>query len=81
MFDAAVVRAEELLGYRLIYDCVDPQTGEITSIVIVTDNGPAMKSDAVARWFKARSHFTIKYNQTRPYDRHLKTPNTKTTKT
>ena len=25
-------------------------------LVVVTDNGPAMKSVAVARWFAARSH-------------------------
>ena len=37
-------------------DCTDPATGEIHPLVIVTDNGPAMKSVAVARWFAARSH-------------------------
>jgi len=58
VFDTAVARAEELLGYPLIEDCVDPETGEIIPIVIVTDNGPAMKSLPVANWFRARSHFT-----------------------
>ena len=57
-FDAAEARASELLGYPLPADCVDPDTGEISPVVIVTDNGPAMKSAAVARWFADRPHFT-----------------------
>ena len=56
-FDAAEARAGELLGHALIEDCADPDTGEITPVVIVTDNGPAMKSAAAARWFAARPHF------------------------
>ena len=32
-------------------------TGQVIPVVVVTDNGPAMKSAAVARWFKARPHF------------------------
>ena len=53
---AAVDAAEALLGCRLIEDCTDPATGEIVALVVVTDNGPAMKSVAVARWFAARAH-------------------------
>ncbi|MEM9518054.1 MAG: integrase core domain-containing protein [Actinomycetota bacterium] len=30
------------------------ETGEVSPLVIVTDNGPAMKSVAVAKWFAAR---------------------------
>ncbi len=56
-FDTAEAAAEELLGRPLIEDCVDVETGEIIAVVIVTDNGPAMKSAAVARWFTARAHF------------------------
>ena len=52
----AIETAETLLGCRLMVDCVDPATGETTLLVVVTDNGPAMKSVAVARWFAARSH-------------------------
>ena len=52
----AIETAETLLGCRLVEDCVDPATGEIVPLVVVTDNGPAMKSVAVARWFAARSH-------------------------
>ena len=39
-------------------DCVDAATGEIIPLVVVTDNGPAMKSVAVAHWFAARPHLT-----------------------
>jgi transposase InsO family protein len=56
-FDAAEADASALLGFPLAWDCVDPATGEIVPVVIVTDNGPAMKSAAVTRWFAARPHF------------------------
>ena len=52
----AIDAAEALLGRRLVEDCTDPTSGEITPLVIVSDNGPAMKSLAVARWFAARPH-------------------------
>lgn len=52
----AVAAAEALRGRPLIEDCVDADTGEIVPLVVVTDNGPAMKSVAVARWFAARSY-------------------------
>ena len=54
----AVEAAEALLGQPLVEDCIDETTGEITPLVIVSDNGPAMKSAAVARWFAARSYLT-----------------------
>ena len=53
---SAIETAEALLGRPLIADCVDPATGEFVALAVVTDNGPAMKSAAVARWFAARSH-------------------------
>ena len=53
---SAIETAEALLGRPLIEDCVDPATGKTVPLVVVTDNGPAMKSVAVARWFAARSH-------------------------
>ncbi len=55
---AAIETAETLLGCRLVEDCVDPATGKIVPLAVVTDNGPAMKSVVVARWFAARSHLT-----------------------
>lgn len=57
-FDLAVAAAEELLGGPLLDDLVDPVTGEIIPLKIVTDNGPAMKSNAVARWFADRPWVT-----------------------
>ena len=54
--DEAIARAEELIGRTLAGDCVDPITGEIEPVVIVTDNGSAMRSTAVARWFHQRPH-------------------------
>ena len=56
--EAAIDVAEELLGRTLMVDCADPATGEITPLAVVTDNGPAMKSTALARWFAARTHLT-----------------------
>ena len=54
----AIGAAEALLGRPLVVDCIDEATGEIVPLVVVTDNGPAMKSVAVARWFAARGHLT-----------------------
>lgn len=54
VFETAIATAETLLGRPLLEDCVDDDTGELAPVVIVTDNGPAMKSIAVARWFKSR---------------------------
>ncbi len=56
VFEAAITSAEEKLGYPLILDCVN-NNDVIEPIVIVTDNGGAMRSAGVARWFKARPHF------------------------
>ena len=56
--EAALDAAEALLGRTLVEDCADPATGETTPLVVVTDNGPAMKSTALARWFAARAHLT-----------------------
>ena len=56
--DAVEAEAQALLGRQLIEDCVDARTGELHPIAVVTDNGPAMKSIAVARWFAHCAHFT-----------------------
>jgi transposase InsO family protein len=52
----AAEAAEILLGCPLILDCVDDQD-RLWPVVVVTDNGPAMKSAAVAAWFAQRPHF------------------------
>ena len=55
---AAIDAAEALLDRPLVEECADPRTGEIVPLVVVTDNGPAMKSVATARWFAARPHLS-----------------------
>ena len=32
------------MGKTLLEDCTDPETGEITPVTVVTDNGPCYKS-------------------------------------
>jgi transposase InsO family protein len=59
---AAIAEAEELIAMSLAEDCVDPETGEICPLTIVTDNGPAYKSDDFARFIGAR-----------PWLRHVRT--------
>ncbi len=51
-------RATDLLGHPLLQDCVDPATGELTPVVVVTDNGPASKSVGFARHMASRPEFT-----------------------
>lgn len=43
--ESAIGEAEQLLGGALSADCTDPSSGEVHPLVIVTDNGPAFKSD------------------------------------
>jgi transposase InsO family protein len=50
----AIAAAEQLLGGLLLEDLTDPQTGEITPIFLVTDNGPCFKSHGFARYIDAR---------------------------
>jgi putative transposase len=47
---AAIREAERLLGHSLLEDCIDPRSGEITPLTIVTDNGPAYKSSDFLRF-------------------------------
>jgi transposase InsO family protein len=58
----ALTAAATLLGRPLIEDLTDPQTGEITPIFLVSDNGPCFKSAGFAR-----------YIDTRPELRHVRT--------
>lgn len=62
--EAAIAEAERLMGHTLAEDCVDPETGEIFAVVIVSDNGPAYKSDAFARYIAAHpwlAHVRTRY--------------------
>ena len=56
--EAARAQAETWLVRPLLSECVDAQTGELLPIAIVTDNGPAYKSAAFARYIAARPEFT-----------------------
>lgn len=56
--EAAIAEAERLLGHTLQEDCVDPETGEIFPLVIVSDNGPGYKSDLFARFIMAHPWLT-----------------------
>jgi putative transposase len=52
--EAAIAEAERLLGQPLLEDCVDPDTGELTPVTIVTDNGPAYKSSDFTHFIAGR---------------------------
>lgn len=55
---AAIAEAERLLARPLIDDLTDPETGEITTIFLVTDNGPCFKSATFARFLGSRPELT-----------------------
>jgi transposase InsO family protein len=55
---AAIASAEEILGHPLLEDVTDPATGEIHPVVVVTDNGPAFRSGAFARFIASRPELT-----------------------
>jgi transposase InsO family protein len=61
----AIEEAETLLGGPLIDDCLDPLTGEIHPLVIVTDNGPAYKSTDFLRFIRSRPE--LSHVRTRHY--------------
>lgn len=56
--EAARLEAETVLGVPLIVDVTESETGEIHPVVVVTDNGPAFKSAAFARYIASRPEFT-----------------------
>jgi hypothetical protein len=51
---AAIDQAEALLGHSLLEEVVDQATGELTPVVLVTDNGPAYRSVGFARFIASR---------------------------
>ena len=55
---AAIEQAERLLGHQLLEDLVDLETGELTPIYLVTDNGPCFKAAAFARFIASRPELT-----------------------
>ena len=60
---AAIEAAEALLGGSLLADCLDPVTGEIHPVTIVSDNGPAYKSTDFLRFIA--SHSELEHVRTR----------------
>jgi transposase InsO family protein len=52
--ETAIDEAEHLLGHPLLEDCVDPRTGALEPVTIVTDNGPAYKSTDFLRFIASR---------------------------
>ena len=48
--EAAIESAEALLGHSLLDDCTDHTTGEITPVIIASDNGAAHKSSDLGCW-------------------------------
>ena len=62
--EAAIEEAERLMGHSMQEDCIDPETGEIFPLVIVTDNGSAYKSDLFARFILSKpwlAHIRTRY--------------------
>ena len=55
-FEAALNEVETLLGVTWIEDLTDPDTGEIGTLRIVTDNGSCFKSGAFAVWVASKRH-------------------------
>ncbi len=53
--EAAVTSAEALMRMPLVDDCVNLATGEVETLIVVTDNGAAMRSAAVAARFARRT--------------------------
>ena len=62
---AAIAEAEALLGMPLLEDCVDPETGELHPVTLVTDNGPCYKSIDFARFIAGRPE--LRHVRTRHY--------------
>jgi putative transposase len=65
---AAQTEVERLLGRSLLEDCVDPTTGELLPVVVVTDNGPCYRSVAFQRYIASRpelAHVRTRYRSPR----------------
>ena len=56
--EAALAEVESLLRIAWIEDLTDPDTGEIGSLRLVTDNGPRLKSSRLAAWVASKRHIT-----------------------
>lgn len=45
---------QDLLGVTLAEDCTSPETGEITPVIVVSDNGPCYRAVGFARYIASR---------------------------
>ena len=54
--DAALAEVYNLLGITWTEDLADPDTGEIGTLKLVTDNGPCFKSARFASWVASKRH-------------------------
>ncbi len=52
--ETAIGEVERLLGLSLRDECVDPDTGELTPVVIVSDNGACFRSGGFQRFIDSR---------------------------
>jgi putative transposase len=50
-------RASQLLGRPLVHDCTDPETGELTPVIVVSDNGACYRAAGFAAHIAARPEF------------------------
>jgi putative transposase len=63
VLEAALAEAERLLGHPLAEDCLDPESAELHPLTIVSDNGPAYKSDRFALFIA--SHPELRHVRTK----------------
>jgi hypothetical protein len=50
-------RAGELLGRPLLEDCIDPDTGELTPVIVVSDTGACYRAAGFAAHIAQRPEF------------------------
>ncbi len=48
----------DLLGVPLLEDCTSPETGELTPVIVVSDNGPCYRAVGFARYIASRPELT-----------------------
>ena len=53
--ETAIRSAEAMMGKTLLEDCTDLVTGEITPVIVVTDNGPCYKSAKFMTFIASRA--------------------------
>lgn len=51
-------RVHDLLGVSLLEDCTDPETGEVTPLIVVSDNGPCYRAVGFTKYIATRPELT-----------------------